>query len=480
MWGAHVLTMLPDFNRLCKQSGAEVELRSLKHSSDNHFSSDQSLQQSSQKRDRRSKDEIDRCFFQLWITCPSWSPILLTNRGWITVKSRSSPKKVPLTFKTIESYYRRDHIIGKRFGQLTNYLMIDIDIHSPFHPDNHGFQTILAAMERLGLVRYLIVRSSTSGGLHLYFPLPEPVNAWQLAYIAHSTLTANGIAIVGGQCELFPNKKSFNADFNGHRLPLQDGSFLLNKDFSPISNCRADFLTRWDTAAAHQDNEKLQQALTGQLTLTAPSIPVEASPVERPQILRKHTTQTGHVIPPIAWTRFGQSNDIMCELVNYGDRYVGHKTIADLAAWIRAVAPQLPGYDTFASPRSKRDIEYGTWPVRWSTSHFNSVWKYKVGGSDHNANVARDAKQRIFAALDRICVDASIGITKLFDYVANLTKIWDNKEVNWRTFKKYEAEVRAYIKRADTVGFSRGDAEDVNSPSPELPVAEIIEPEKQG
>ena len=130
-----------------------------------------------------------------------------------------------------------------------------------------------------------------------------------------------------------------------------------------------------------------------------------------------HHRRTKHVIPPIAWTRFGQSNDIMCELVNYGDRYVGHKNSADLAAWIKAVAPQLPGYEKFASPKSKHDIEHGTWPKRWSESHFNSAWKHRIGGSDHNANIARDAKNRIFAALDRICVDANIGITKLFEQV---------------------------------------------------------------
>ena len=310
---------------------------------------------------------IEHKFFALWTTCPSWSPIVLTDKGWKTVKSRSSSKKVPLTFKTLESYYRRDYDIGKRFGQLTNYLMLDIDINSPFHPYNDGFKPILAVMERLGLVRYLIVRSSDSEGIHLYFPLPEPVNAWQLALVVHSALTASGIAIVGGQCELFPNKKSFNAEHNGHRLPLQNGSFLLDDDFCPISNCKADFLCRWETAAAHQDFEKLQQALAGQLTFAGPSTPVELSPAQQTQVTSKRTTRTGHVIPPIAWTRMGQSNDIMCELVNYGDRYAGHKTIAELADWVRAVAPQLPGYDAFASPKSKRDIERGTWPIRWAS-----------------------------------------------------------------------------------------------------------------
>ena len=424
------------------------------------------------------QQEVAARFFDLWLAQPSWSPIILTENGWVTVKSKGSSKKqVPLTFNTLESYYRRGYIIGKRFGQLTRYLMIDIDIHSACHPNNGGFQSILAVMERLGLCRYLIIRSSTSGGIHLYFPLSEPVNAWQLAATAHSALTASGITIAGGQCELFPNKKSFNAEFNGHRLPLQNGSFLLDQDFCPISNGKADFLDRWETAAAHQDEQTLQLALTGQLAITSLSTPIELPPVSTPQGLGQQTTRTGHVIPPIAWTHFRQSNDIMCELVNYGDRYVGLNNSADLAAWVKAVAPQLPGYEEFASPKSKRDIEQGTWPKRWAESHFRSVWKHKVGGSDHNANVARDARTRIFAALDRMCVNASIGITHLFNTIISISESCFDKSISWHTLKKYQDEILAYIKRPGVLGLSSSEKEDINSSSLELPSGQIIEPE---
>ena len=420
-------------------------------------------------------------FYKLWTALPSWSPIIKKANGWITVVN-SSGKKVPLVLGTVESHYRRDIILGKRFGQLTNYLLIDIDIHSPHHPRNQGIQSILTVMEHIGLVRYLIVRSSDSEGIHVYFPLPDPVSSWQLAYTAYSALTANGIAIAGGQCELFPNKKSFNAEFNGHRLPLQTGSFLLDEDFCPIGNCKADFLDRWHAAAAHQDEDTLQQALSGQVAfaLSADDLKPCATSPPSPATPHKPVTDTGHVIPPIAWTRFGQSNDIMCELVNYGDRYVGLKTVDDLAAWIKAVAPQLPGYEKFASPKSKRDIEKGTWTRRWSRAHFDSAWKHKVGGSDHNANVARDAKQRIFAALDLMCIDVNIDPTKLFNQIADLTKCWFNKKASWRTIKKHKDEIWEYIKRAGVVGLSSGHSEGINSFSSELPAAEISEPETGG
>ena len=402
-------------------------------------------------------------FFDLWLAQPSWSPILLTQqRGWQTVNNSASSKQVPLNLGMVESYYRRDvAILGKRFGKRTNYLMVDVDVNSPFHPRNGGLKPVLEAMEAIGLCRYLIVRSSLSGGLHIYFPLAEPVSSLGLASTAHAALTARGVEIIGGQCELFPNKRAFNAEHHGHRLPLQDGSFLLDDDFCPISNHKADFVVRWETAAAHQDETKLKQAIASHAVFIPPP-PAATTP---------------HVLPPIAWTQYGKSNDTMRQLVNYGDRYAGHKTIDDLAAWVKAVAPQLPGYQQFASPKSKWDIEHGTWPRRWATSHFRSAWQHKVGGSNHNAEIAADAKRRIFAALGRICVDVNIAATTLYRLISKLSKVWHGVGIGPATFKKYKAEIMAYVKQTGVVGLSRGQSENLNSFSPESAVAENAEPE---
>ena len=476
--------MVPDFDRLRKQSCDRTALRSVKATALKGFTPKIIFQHFDTKPThsptRAKPGEIDHLFFQLWLSQPSWSPIIKKANGWITIVNKSG-KKVPLVLGTIQSHYRRDIVLGKRFGKLTNYLMIDIDINSPFHPRNGGIEQILAAMESIGLCRYLLIRSSASEGIHIYFPLAEPVNAWAIACVAHAALTAAGITVAGGICELFPNKRALNAEHNGHRLPLQAGSFLLDKDFCPISNHKADFLARWQTAATHQGDKKLQRALSGNTVYASPSIPVEPSPtVTAPQSTRPSIDRAKHVLPPIAWTNIGQSNDVMRELVNYGDRYVGHKNIEDLADWVRAVAPQLPGYEQFASPKSKRDIERGTWPRRWATSHFSSVYAYKVGGTNHNANVAHDAKSRIFAALDLMCVTATINVTELFGNIASIARRCLNKGIHWNTLKKYETEIWAYIKRPGAVGLSSGDGEDTNSFSEELTAAQIIEAELSG
>lgn len=418
-------------------------------------------------------------FYELWTAQASWSPIIKKANGWITIVNPSG-KKVPLVLGTVESHYRRHIILGKRFGKLTNYLMIDIDINSPFHPRNGGIEQILAAMESLGLCRFLLIRSSDSEGIHIYFPLAEPVSAWGIACTTHAALTAAGVAIAGGTCELFPNKRAFNAEHNGHRLPLQTGSFLLDEDFCPISNHKADFVSRWETAATHQDNRTLQHALSGNAVYATPSTPLEPpSVVTTPQKPPTTAERITHVVPPIAWTRYGQSNDIMRELANYGDRYAGHRTSTTLAAWITAVAPQLSGYQQFASPKSKRDIEDGSWAKRWAESHFKSKWLYGVSGPDHNANIAADAKYRIFAALEHMCIDTDITVTQLWKQISRTAKCCFNVGVNWNTLDKYRNEIWAVVRRYWKLGLSSGSSEDVNSFPETRPAAQIIEAESE-
>ena len=457
------------------QTPIVADLDSLNPRTDAAFNDSKEAQQFKTERDRASDhspfSDEDQQFFRLWLEQPSWSPILLNQHGWQTAVNHTG-KKVPLNLKTIESYYRRHIVLGKRFSKLTNYLLIDIDTGSPYHPNNGSIQPVLDAMESLGLCRYLLIRSSTSEGLHIYFPLNESVSSWGLACLADAALAAHGITVAAGQCELFPSKKALNSEYNGHRLPLQDGSFLLDNDFCPFSNHFADFLQDWRLASNYQDNETLLRALKTK-AVPVPVADTHVTPsATTPQVHRRPGSVTEPVLPPIGWSQYSQSNDILRQLVNYGDRYVGLKTIDDLAAWVKAVAPQLHGYEEFASPKSKKDIEFGTWPRRWATSHFRSAWSFKVGGSNHNAEVAADAKRRIFAALDLVCVDVDIAITTLYRIVSELSKVWFGLGFGPSTFKKYRAEIRAYIKRAGEVGLSRDISEDVNSLSSEPGIPE--------
>ena len=399
-------------------------------------------------------------FYQLWLAQPSWSPIIKKDDGWITIVNGSG-KKVPLVLGTVESHYRRGIILGKRFSKLTNYLLIDVDINSPFHPRNGGIGPILAAMESLGLCRYLLIRSSGSEGLHIYFPLAEPVSSWGIACAAHTALTAAGVKVAGGICELFPNKKAFNAEHNGHRLPLQQGSFILDDDFSCISNGKAVFLQQWQLCATGQDSERLTELLT-----------------EKPLPVPKQITISS--LPPIAWTGRGQSNEVMKKLVNYGNRYLGLNTIPTLGNWMVAVTPQLPGFDQFASQESKNDLTRRNWAYRWAKSHFKSARRYAAKTSfDHNAMIAAEALERLMIALDKVVIVGKLGIRKLWKALSDISKELFGVGFSWRLFQKHRKLIMERIQSSRRLGLSRGNEEDKNSASSEVATSLNSEVEKE-
>ena len=446
--------MLPDFSQLRKQPRDRNSKRSSNPSKDKGFASPKSSQQFNKQSAPTSFDEPDSNFFALWLTQPSWSPIIKKPDGWITIVNHQSGKKVPLVLGTIESYFRRNIPVGKRFGRLTNYLMIDVDTGSPFHPRNGGLQPILDAMESLGLCRYLLVRSSNSEGLHIYFPLAEAVSSWGLACAAHAALTAAGVTVAAGICELFPNKKAFNAEHNGHRLPLQNDSFILDSDFRCISNGKAVFLAQWHTCAAGQDDQYLAQQLTEKL-VSVPQ-PVSAS-----------------ALPPIAWTGKGQSNEVMKKLTNYGHEVIGHKTIQALANWIVAIAPQLPGFVQFASRESKNDLTRRNWAYRWAKSHFKAARFYKAKSShDHNATVAAEALERLMVALSKIVIVGKIVIRTLWRSLSDISRELFGVGFGWKLFQKHRQLILETVSSSRKLGLSSSNEEDKSSFS-----SKSVEPE---
>lgn len=460
--------MLPDFRELCKQPHNNSDPCSSEHRSDKVSGDPQSFDKFPNERDRAAyqghstsyvgfEGDLNHAFFQLWLDQPSWSPIYKTDDGWLTVKSKSG-KQVPLTLQAIESAYRLIKTIGKRFGKLTHYLMIDVDIGSRYHPENGSLRPILAALEKLGLTRYILIRSSDSGGLHIYFPLAEPVSSWAIACAAHAALTNAGVEVTGGQCELFPNKKAYDAEHNGHRLPLQSDSFILDKDFAPVGNSKTAFAQMWQSAANHQAEKLLTEVNIKPAQLGAPAI--------------------AH-LPPIAWTSLGQSNGVMRQLVNYGDQYAGKKTVEDLAEWILEVAPQLPGFEQFASKESKNDLRRRGWAYRWAKSHFRKKWQYIAKISpDHNQTIAEQAKQRIVIAIGKLGEGLRLERKKLWLMVCRICRRLFGVAPNYNTFRKHWELVCQLIKATGDLTPSIKAVESKNSFSlglaiPEKPRADL-------
>ncbi|MCC0179201.1 hypothetical protein I4641_19750 [Waterburya agarophytonicola K14] len=106
------------------------------------------------------------------------SDVILHKKGeWKTLKYKLHRHLL------LKYHFKRDRVVGVRFGKTTKYLAADIDRLSSIHPAENpiGFGKFLEAMEKIGLVRYIKLQSSWSGGLHIYFSLPKEVNTYDAA-----------------------------------------------------------------------------------------------------------------------------------------------------------------------------------------------------------------------------------------------------------------------------------------------------------
>ncbi|MGB6015957.1 MAG: hypothetical protein WBG32_14595, partial [Nodosilinea sp.] len=261
-----------------------------------------------------------------------------TNTRWRTVR------KYPLKPRTLfERYLDPGQLVGVRFGNDTRYGLLDIDAGSPYLDQ---LPTIAAALETIGIVRWVPIRSSSSGGLHLYLPLPEDVPTFALACALQQAMTSQGLAIKQGQLEIFPNVKAHAAywkgeftEYNAHRLPLQPGTgaAILNGDMSPESDSLSHFFALWDNCAAQQDPDDLRQALA------------IARDNQRKRRRRKNVNPVATWRADLeneineGWSGPGQTNGLLKAIACYGRVFEGLDG-HELAHYVERIAITRPGY----------------------------------------------------------------------------------------------------------------------------------------
>ncbi|PZO20902.1 MAG: hypothetical protein DCF25_05915 [Leptolyngbya foveolarum] len=250
------------------------------------------------------------------------------------------------------------YLYGVRPGPQTAYGLLDIDKGSPYHPkhDPLALNRICEALESLGLVDHISITSSDSQGLHIYLPFSGPLPSWQLAIAITALLENAGFKIRPGWLEVFPNRKPFAADgsislFNGHRLPLQQGSYLLNDDLQPIASSQAAFVRQWHSAASRNDiNAKVLKRTVRQARREIYRITGKAD---------KFLNDLNAEIES-GWTGRGQTNHILGRIAMRSYIF-GHTLYADtplsgqaLIDDIVRVARALPGFKDYCGHR--RDL----------------------------------------------------------------------------------------------------------------------------
>jgi len=249
------------------------------------------------------------------------------------------------------------HLYGVRFGKQTDYLMLDIDAGSFYHPqrDHLAIPRMLAALEPLGLVTTVTVTSSYSGGIHLYLPFQPAQETWAIAQVVSILLANAGFKLKPGQLELFPNPKPYSEApslYAGHRLPLQAGSYLLNSEYQRIYGEQTTFVQHWQFA--QQRNEIDQRTLKRVLQQTKRKRRKLSGKAEK--FLHDLNTEV-----LAGWTDAGQTNHLLGRIAMreyiFGHVQRGGEPLTgeDLAAAISEVARSLPGFETYC--RHQFDLE---------------------------------------------------------------------------------------------------------------------------
>ena len=258
-------------------------------------------------------------------------------------------------------------LYGVRFGPKTRYAMLDIDAGSPYNPrrDPLAIKRICAALESLGLIEYIAITSSRNGGIHVYFPFDLELPSLQIA-IAIATLLENaGFKIMAGWLEVFPNRKSYSEQptlFNGHRLPLQHGSYLLDDELSPMvaSAIHGErmFTRQWQQAT--QRNDICKQTLAQTIKEAKRKAYQVSNKAE------KFLNDLHAVIEP-GWTGKGQTNELLGRIALRS--YVfGHVLYApapltgeELVADIVRVATSSPGYTEYCGHQHEIEKRARDW-----------------------------------------------------------------------------------------------------------------------
>jgi hypothetical protein len=319
----------------------------------------------------------------------------------------TTEKRYPLRPRVMWKHWRdAETLIGVRFGKQTAYAMLDIDKGSDYLNET-SVRDIFGALETIGITRPVVLRSSWSGGLHIYLPLPEPVGTFDLAVALKGTLEAQGFKVAEGQLECFPNTKTFGkhwlkqfVEYQGHRLPLQPGSgstLLASYNLQPIGGELDRFWSHWDFAAQAVDMEMLRCAIAAGKANRRKHKRVWSK-------LHQWRSDLEHEISE-GWTANGQTNQLLKAIATFGRVFVGLAG-DDLAAYVSDTARDRPGFHLYCRHQHEIHRKALCW-ARSVEGYYHPCRQDAQGGKDRNATYplqpAPDGnKARMWDAVRRI------------------------------------------------------------------------------
>jgi hypothetical protein len=360
--------------------------------------------------------------------------------NFITAENTPKPKwrtnrKYRLTRGEFVKRYSDDlTLLGVSFGSTTKYFMLDIDKGSQYHPDNDitALPKLRQLLEQVGVVRTDLIRSSHSGGIHLYGYLPKNVSTIRLATLLHVTFIDAGIQIIKGQLECFPNPKPYGEKghytyYNPHRIALQpnsgsllldeDGEILLSTENLTHENMLTGFLARTAQSAQAQDMELLSRMLDtcyAKYTSNKGIAKYQHHHKDYTEVAREWKENLELTIQTIGWTAHGQTNTLLPNFIAYGVVFLGLKG-EELKDCLYDLILAAPGYHEYCrhkheiksvikgwvdnTERQGYYVEYCGFPARSGLSPHTIAKRIKSSRNEHNENMAKRTEQRLTTIL---------------------------------------------------------------------------------
>jgi hypothetical protein len=258
-----------------------------------------------------------------------------------------------------ELHQDREKLVGIRFGSETLYGAIDLDAGGDYH-NPEAISRIKSALESIGIVSVVPCQSSFSGGWHLILPFSESLKSFGLACAIDQAIRHAGFIPRPGHLEIFPNPKPYSKEqatnYKAIRCPLQprSGSFLLDDELQPINNDVKTFLDHCDRAAARQDIQKINKAIS------------TAIKCHKPQRDGKKTTNVDEWcadwkrIIATGWTGSSQTNTIIQIIVGYGIVFL-RLDGEELVDYAVNTAINAPGYREYCRHKHEIRVRVQDW-----------------------------------------------------------------------------------------------------------------------
>jgi hypothetical protein len=363
--------------------------------------------------------------------------------NFITAENISKPKwrtnrKYRLTRgEFIKRYSDELTLLGVSFGTQTKYFMLDIDRGSSYHPanDRQALPILRQLLEKIGIVRVDIIRSSDSEGIHIYGCLPKNVSTIRLATLLHVTFIDAGIQIGKGKLECFPNPKPYGEKghytyYNPHRLPLQpnSGSLLLDENGDILLSAEnltheqmlAGFLVRVEQSAQAQDMtllHRLMDSCYAKYTSNEGIAKYQHHHKEYSEVAREWKENLELTIQKIGWTAHHQTNTLLPNFIAYGVVFLGLKG-EELKNCLYESIVTAPGYQEYCrhkheiknvikdwvenTERQGYYVEYCGFPARSGLNPHLIAKRIKTTRNEHNENLAKRTEQRLNAILAKL------------------------------------------------------------------------------